>query len=457
MKLKNKIHLSTSLLTLVILIILTFVIYFSFSRLSYSTEVDRLQSEVNALVSTFNTTATEDPRTVLRAYVPVNGLVKVSGPEGELIPQIQHPSVTVSLPADLDDSAGTIRINGELFAYVTAPIIWTDGSVVELTVAQSLQAVTANMQTLRVVLLAVSLLAMVPIIISSRVIGKIVTLPITNMTQTMNRIQRNGRFEKLPDTGESQDELGQMASTFNEMMALLEENYTKQEEFVSNASHELKTPLTVIGSYAKLLQRQGMQDEKIAQEGLAAIQTETDRMKALIEQLLHIARRSDTHLELEDVNVVELLKGTVSAMNTSYAREFKLVHDETVLIERTDPVKFKQLMYILLDNARKYSSAKIEVIVKNEGVTQVQVRDYGIGIPKESLPFVFDRFYRVDKARSRETGGFGLGLSLAKQLADSLGIDLEIESIEQMGTTVTMTFSSNFNVEQLQSGQEGLE
>jgi len=113
------------------------------------------------------------------------------------------------------------------------------------------------------------------------------------------------------------------------------------------------------------------------------------------------------------------------------------------------------LLFIILDNARKYSSERIEVTAKVDDAAIVQIRDYGEGIPKESLPFVFERFYRVDKARNRGTGGFGLGLALASQLADSLNLKLEIESIEQLGTTVFILFSSDFNVPAVESNQEG--
>jgi two-component system sensor histidine kinase ArlS len=456
MKLKNKIHIWTTLLMLVILLVLMTVIYLSFSRLTYSTEVGQLRTETNAMVTKLTETPTEDPRTVLRAYVPVNGLIQVNRNGAEVIRTIQDPSVAAGLPADLPEASGTVQAEDELFAYVTIPVIWTDGEVADLTIAQSMREVSGNLRTLRLVLVAVTLLAMIPVVISSIVLGRIITKPITDLTNTMTRIRRNGQFEKLQITEETNDEIGQMGRTFNEMMALLEENYTKQEEFVSNASHELKTPLTVIGSYAKLLQRQGMSDEKIADEGLAAIRTETDRMKALIEQLLHIARQSESQLELSKVNVVEVLKQTTAALSTSYNREFQLLSSEPALFVMTDLAKLRQLLYILLDNARKYSNDRIEVLARNEEQTIIQIRDYGIGIPKESLPFIFERFYRVDKARSRDTGGFGLGLSLAKQLADALGVELEIESVEGMGTTVSLIFSSDFNVGAVQSSQEGL-
>ncbi|MDN7241442.1 HAMP domain-containing sensor histidine kinase [Planococcus sp. N028] len=455
MKLKNKIHLWSTLLMLLILVVLMLVIYFTFSRLAYSTEVKQLETEVETIVTKFNTTPSEDPKTVLRAYVPANGLIKVVKGNVELIPDIQDPQVTIDFPAELEGNSGTLKLENEWFAYVKAPVIWTDGEIADMIVAQSLSEVTGNLRTLRLVLITVTLLAMIPIILSNALLGRIVTNPIANLTNTMTRIQGSGKFEKLPIDKETDDEVGQMGRTFNEMMELLEENYKKQEEFVSNASHELRTPLTVIGSYAKLLQRRGLEDRKVAAEGIAAIQTETDRMKTLIEQLLHIARRSEAQLEITETNLIELLKQTTTAMETAYNREFVLLAADSTVNIKTDISKLKQLIYILLDNALKYSSERIEVVVKNEEALIVQVRDYGIGIPKASLPYIFERFYRVDKARSRETGGFGLGLSLAKQLADRLGAKLEIESVEQLGTTVSIIFSADFNVEPVQSNEEG--
>ena len=457
MKLKQKIHLWSSLLMLVILGVLTAVIYFSFSELAYDTEVSQLQTELEALVTAINEKPVDDPTSILRGYVPADGLVRATFGNAELAPdiQVQDPDVAVQFPAALPDDAGLIEVEESRFAFVTAPVIWTDGEVAELIMAQSMDEVAGNLQSLRFVLLGAVAVAMIPIILSSAVLGRLVTKPVTDLTNTMTRIQKSGQFEKLPITQTSKDEIGEMGSTFNEMMELLEENYRKQEEFVSNASHELKTPLTVISSYAKLLQRQGLGDAAIAEESLAAIRMETERMNSLIEQLLHIARRSETQLELTNVNLQEVLGQTVKVMQTSFNREFRLIISQSAINVETDVSKLKQLLYILLDNARKYSSERIEVIVKDEGAPTIQIRDFGIGIPKESLPFVFERFYRVDKARSRESGGFGLGLSLAKQLADTLHAELEIESIENMGTTVSIIFSGDFNVQPVHLKQEG--
>lgn len=455
MKLRNRIHLYSTLLTLVILIILTVVIYYSFSSATYSTEVEELESAGEALLRTYNSSNVADPSEVLRGYVPVLGLIKVTGPDGQVLELIQKPDITVQLPEQLEDASGTVAVEGERFAYTKTPIIWPDGTVAEMLIAKSLREVSGNLNTLRLVLAAAVLIAMIPVIISGAVLARIVTRPITALTNTMRNIQQSGKFQQLPLSEQSNEEMKQMGMTFNEMMALLEENYLKQEEFVSNASHELKTPLTIIGSYAKLLERQGMDDKAIAEESITAIRTETERMKNMIEQFLLIARRSETRPEFEKLELGGFLTETIAGFNQAYDREFILKIETQPLSVNTDPVKFKQLLYILLDNARKYSSDRIEVIAKLEDAPIVQIRDYGVGIPKESLPFVFERFYRVDKARNRQTGGFGLGLALASQLADMMDLKLEIESIEQLGTTISIVFSSDFNVPPVQLKEEG--
>lgn len=455
MKLRNRIHIYSTLLTLIILILLTVVIYYSFSSLTYSTEVDEVDAATEALLSAYNDSTVNNPSDLLRGYVPVQGLIQVSDQAGDQLQLIQSPDVTTQFPDDPGDRSGTLVVDGERFAYTTTPMIWPDGAVVELLMAKSLNEVEGNLDTLRLVLAAAVILAMIPVIVSGAFLARIVTQPITALTRTMKNIQQNGRFQKLSISEKSNDELNQMGMTFNEMMALLEENYLKQEEFVSNASHELKTPLTIIGSYAKLLERQGMENREVAEESITAIRSETSRMTTLIDQLLMIARRSETVPEIEETDLTALLSETTAALQRSYDRDFILLTDNNPIIVQTDPAKLKQLLYIVLDNARKYSSERIEISANRNDLVAVQIRDYGEGIPKESLPFVFDRFYRVDKARNRETGGFGLGLALAKQLADALKLKLDIESIEKLGTTITITFSSDFNVPEVKSGEEG--
>ncbi|MTD30428.1 cell wall metabolism sensor histidine kinase WalK [Planomicrobium sp. YIM 101495] len=455
MKLKTRIHLSSTLLMLLVLLLVNAVIYLTFSNQTYSTEEDRLRAETELLVAALSRNDNIPRETVLRAYVPASGAVQVKDGAGTVMTSIQDPAITAAFPDIPGSGAGQTDVEGEPFAFVKAPIIWSDGSVMELTVAQSMAQPAANLQNLLLLLAIVTAVAMIPIFLSSRFLGKLVAQPIQELTGTMRRIQENGQFEKLPEEKVNSDELGEMTHTFNRMMELLEENYSKQEDFVSNASHELKTPLTVIRGYAKLLRRQGLRNEQVAEESLTAIEVESVRMAAMIEQLLNLAGASESKLEMKQVDVLQLLEEITAAMNTAYDRQFILEKEIADAIERTDPEKLKQILYILLDNARKYSEDRVELIISDQGGTVIQIRDYGVGIPKQSLPLVFDRFYRVDKARSRDTGGFGLGLSLAKELAERLELALEIESIEGMGTTISVRFSSKSHVHALQLEQEG--
>ncbi|RAZ79462.1 hypothetical protein [Planococcus halotolerans] len=128
MKLRNRIHLYSTLLMLVILVVLTVVIYYSFSSLAYSTEVDELDSVSEALRSTFTANETVNPSDILRAYMPVSGLVKVTDQEGQSLETVQSPDITTQFPVESGEDSGTMMVDGERFAYTTAPLIWSDGT-----------------------------------------------------------------------------------------------------------------------------------------------------------------------------------------------------------------------------------------------------------------------------------------------------------------------------------------
>ncbi|WP_279401924.1 sensor histidine kinase [Piscibacillus salipiscarius] len=256
----------------------------------------------------------------------------------------------------------------------------------------------------------------------------------------MNDIKRSQTFKHIPLNKQSNDELFTMGQTFNELMDLLKENYEKQEAFVSNASHELRTPLTVIESYASLVKRRGLERPEVVKESIDAIHTEAVRMKDLTEQLLLLARRDqDWKLELSNIQLGQLLENIAKNMERAYNSKVDVDYPHSVTLY-TDEQKLKQLIYIFVDNACKYSD--VPVLIKlSEGPT-IEIIDQGIGIPKDSIDQVFDRFYRVDEARNRDQGGTGLGLALAKELAESLSIKIDLDSEENKGTRVILRLNS---------------
>lgn len=449
MKLRNKINLYTSVLFIILLIVMNIFIYYLFSTLTMESELDQAYSEAELVVRGINESVGFIPQgDLLRSYVPADGMIRVVTEE-----LTGPPPVTSSSEKELktrtvkyyqEEMTENVEYAGQSYSFVSIPVIWENGEIVNLQITKSLQTEMNNLNILRWVLFIVTLAVIILVLLSTRFLSNLITTPITSLITTMGQIRESGEFKRIKNQGESKDELALMGDTFNHMIDILESNSKKQEQFVSNASHELKTPLTIINSYASLLKRRGKTEPEVFDEAVEAIQSEATRMKEMTEQLLLLARRNETWtIELALFSLAELAENLAKAFEKGYKREIILNIEKDITVE-ADRQKLNQLLYIFLDNARKYSEEAITLTVGlKEERPFLQISDRGIGIPKEDLPKVFDRFYRVDKARSRKLGGTGLGLSLAKELADALSLKVTMDSIEGMGTIVTFVFSSS--------------
>ncbi|SFP30846.1 sensor histidine kinase [Salibacterium halotolerans] len=444
MKLTNKIHVFTTVLFIFLLILINMAVYFSFKHIMFETEVEQVRQEAEQVVAGVsdnqNAAASRD---LLRAYVPPGGMLHivlqnsssdtlVTGGSGQVLPGQDTRYY--------EESIAEVRwIEGTPHAFAALPVVWTGGEVASLQLTESIQAAAENLALLRIVLFVVSVLAVVPLFISARILSNLVTRPITSLIQTMNHIRQSGRFQQIETPKQTRDELSQMTETFNQMIHQLQTNYERQEQFVSNASHELKTPLTVIESYSSLLKRRGMEDEVLFNESVEAIQSEAERMRGLTRQLLLLARKDEQwNMEWEDYDISQILESMTQAFERAYERRV-IFEGFGELNVRTDEQKLKQLLYIFMDNARKYSDAPIEVRAERiEDKAGIRITDDGIGIPAEQLDKVFDRFYQVDEARSSKSEGFGLGLSLAEELSRALGAEIQLESEEGNGTTASI-------------------
>jgi two-component system, OmpR family, sensor histidine kinase ArlS len=266
--------------------------------------------------------------------------------------------------------------------------------------------------------------------------------PISNMIKTMEEIETSGVPKTLSIEKRENDELQTMAQTFNRMISRIQGNMAKQAQFVSDASHELKTPLTVIKSYANLLRRHGVENKEIADEAIQAIHSEATRIQKMTDTFLDLADlEKENVLEISQIDLVALSRSSIKQLQEVYHREISLHTDASRVIIPADELKIKQVIIILLDNAMKYSSDKIDVYIEKVGdLAVLRVKDYGIGIPKEEITNIFERFYRVDKARSRETGGTGLGLHIARSIMKLHLGEINIRSEEGKGTEVELVF-----------------
>ena len=219
----------------------------------------------------------------------------------------------------------------------------------------------------------------------------------------------------------------------------------RQRQFVADASHELRTPLSLIRANAELLKREAQAPVAQNIESVDDIIRETDRLTVLVGQMLTLARSDagEAALEREPVDLAALARQRVREMTKLAEQAGVTLTAEAAgcAIVEGDETRLRELITILLDNAIKYSGrgAGVAVSVENrDGRARLRVSDTGPGIPRAALDRVFERFYRVDRARSREAGGSGLGLSIAKWIADAHGGVIKIESAEGRGTTVTV-------------------
>ncbi len=219
----------------------------------------------------------------------------------------------------------------------------------------------------------------------------------------------------------------------------------KQHEFVADASHELRTPLALIRANAEILKREAGKPVAANLESVDDIINEADRLASLVGQMLTLAR-ADTGAaaaEMAPVDLAALAQDTVREMRLLAAENEITIDVQTQgsSIVEGDELRLRELLTILIDNSLKYSDAggRVDVTVSGEhGKAVVRISDTGRGIPKESLPRIFDRFYRADKARSRELGGSGLGLAIARWIAETHNGSIQIDSEVGRGTTVTV-------------------
>lgn len=250
------------------------------------------------------------------------------------------------------------------------------------------------------------------------------------------------RLDTRIQIDETQEELKNLARAINGMLDRINESYRAQVRFVSDASHELRTPISVIQGYANLLDRWGKNDEKTLQESITAIKDEAANMKDLIEQLLFLARGDNNTitLQVEAFELPELAQEVINEtrmIDSTHSFEASL----SAVTLLADKALIKQAMRILIDNAIKYtdSGGHITVKVSKEGeLAKIAVQDDGIGIRPEVVPYIFDRFYRADESRARATGGAGLGLSIAKWITSRHGGYMEVLSREGLGTRISV-------------------
>ncbi len=262
--------------------------------------------------------------------------------------------------------------------------------------------------------------------------------PLEDMAVVARQITRaDDLSRRVPDNGRT-DEIGDLARAFNQTLERLERLFRAQQRLLADVSHELRTPLTTVRGNLDLMRRMGDGDL----ESLDVIEDEVKRMTRLVGDLLLLARADSGGLPLE-LKVIELdnvlfdVYRQMSSLEQKIEMELTAV-DQVVVLGDSD--RLRQLLQNLIGNAIKYTPAgKVSIsLAKEENWAIIEISDTGLGIPAEDLPHIYDRFYRVDKARSRAQGGSGLGLSIAKWVTEAHGGKILVASQIGEGTTFTI-------------------
>ncbi|MGL5068983.1 MAG: sensor histidine kinase [Sarcina sp.] len=239
-------------------------------------------------------------------------------------------------------------------------------------------------------------------------------------------------------------ELKGLEDAINTLLEKMRESYRQQARFVSDASHELRTPISVIQGYANMLDRWGKKDESVLEESIAAIKSESESMKVLVEQLLFLARgiNGKTQMEIVEFSLSDMLNEVFEESRMIDENHiYEYIKSEDIMISG-DIALLKQTARILVENAAHYTEdgEKINIKVGKNEKEEVyfSVEDNGVGINEKDIPHIFDRFFRADTARVRKDGGTGLGLSIAKWIVDSHRGYFGVLSREEIGTRITV-------------------
>jgi two-component system OmpR family sensor kinase len=368
---------------------------------------------------------------------------------------VSDAGLAQALSAPSDDNPYTLITDqaGRRQMVVLIPLVEGGRTVAVLQVSSRIGAIERTVTTTRLALavgiglaLALAVLLTIPLI-------RVTLRPLVEMERASQRIAQGAlslRLEEPP----THDEIGQLARSFNSMVAQLEQAFNQQKQFVADVSHELRTPLTALGGGLEmLLLGADRGDPEASRRLVRGMYAEVERLNRLTQDLLTLTRLDEGRAEiaLEAVEPRALLE-TVreQAKHLALGQEITCVIAPETPLLRADPDRLRQALLNVLDNAIRHTPASGAIQLtahpgSNSALVEIAVRDTGVGIPAEALPYVFERFYRADPARARasqRTGGTGLGLAIAKGVIEAQGGVITLASEVGVGTIVTMRLTA---------------
>lgn len=349
----------------------------------------------------------------LRGKVPKGAVMQLTSVDGTSIQQ--NGSLNLQLPVEQNHGPEIRILQGQDVYVMARPVLTGNKQVGYLLAAIDLEEIELAEKVLFQQLSWLVGSALMLAVIGGLVLSRQVLAPLGDLNREISSLTAEALDRRLPLRGNG-DELDRLGQNFNQMIQRLERSFKQQEQFVANASHELRTPLMVISGHADILQRWGSEDPVVVRESVGAIVDETKIMAKLVEDLLTLARE-DLRLNRTELNLGEVV--VEAAENLPFLQAMHLKYRLEDVTIWGDALYLRQLVRILLENAGKYVPVGGEICLslqRKKDEARFVMEDNGPGLPPEALERIFDRFYRVDKSRSRDILGYGLGLSIAKKI-----------------------------------------
>jgi heavy metal sensor kinase len=383
------------------------------------------------------------------ASQPGGELLQISDAAGQWIfqsPSIQKFNIPPGFPSDTEGTLYNATLETRGLLRVISGGIRLKGNVYNIQIATDLSKFNLFLQQLKWLLLFSTPLAIALALAGGYWLSGRALRPVREITARARSISADDLSLRL-DVPHAADEMQSLAETLNEMLGRIESTFKKITQFTADASHELRTPLAIIRTTAEVALRH-KRDEQEYRQALSDILEEAQRTSYLLDALLALAKSDSPgwHFTKEPANIAEIIEKAYSKAQFLAAQEeiscSLQIHTRDVLIDG-DPEALARMFFVLFDNAVKYTpqGGRIDALFSiREGRPVFEIRDSGIGIPKDAMPHIFERFFQADASRTRNGGGFGLGLAIAKAIANAHQAEIQAESPGGNGSVFRVCF-----------------
>lgn len=448
--LKMKWMLTTGLTIFISYAAICIVIYMALHAWLLSDEKNNAERTVEDLSSLFATQGfavtiqdLQKQTGLMKAILNQDQTVRLYDLNGDEILQINNQTTAATLPLELDGLQTEQQMIDRTDVFVSHQIVQVGPLPL---IVQLIHPLTSFQTMMKYILITMCILGVGGVVFAAAISYYASTLlirPLQDLRNSMLAVKDNGFESKVDFTYTAQDEIGDLLVIYEEMLTQLETAFKRQQQFVSDASHELRTPVQSLEGHLSLMKRWGKDDPDVLNESLSTSLEEVTRMKKMLEELLQLARQEQ---------VSEDVMADVVAVAKKVEEDLHFIHPNTVFSSRVvGQVKqacmteeaLGQILRNLYENAIRYTEKQptIETIIHfEEQRVFIEITDNGIGVAGQDLPFIFDRFYKVDDARLHVEGSTGLGLSIVKMLVEKYHGKIEVHSQIGKGTVFLLHF-----------------